>query len=145
MPTPLKSPGQRLRRNLAPGAIRLPLEGYQGPIPRWPLNGGLMSDATAGIWHDLWRKPQAAAWAPMGIERTVARYVLDCVLLESQTKTTMAVAHLHSEARQLEDRLGLNPLALMRLHWEIVDDEVAEQREEPRRRRLKVADPDAGA
>jgi hypothetical protein len=39
------------------------------------------------------------------------------------------------EARQLGDRLGLTPLALLRLRWEITEDEVGQRRQEQTSRR----------
>lgn len=45
----------------------------------------------------------------------VARYVL---LLE-RAEGEGATAALLSEVRQLEDRLGLSPVSMRRLHWEI--------------------------
>jgi phage terminase small subunit len=35
-----------------------------------------------------------------------------------------------SEARQLEDRLGLTPKAMRMLMWQVAPDEVAEKREQ---------------
>jgi hypothetical protein len=47
-----------------------------------------------------------------------------------------------AEARQLEDRLGLNPLALLRLRWEIDSaDEVTEARAERSESRVAAVDP----
>ena len=40
-----------------------------------------------------------------------------------------AQTRLAPELRQLEDRLGLNPLAMRRLEWVIAADEVAEKRD----------------
>jgi len=83
----------------------------------------------------------------MYIDDAVARYVRNCLLVENDSHTTVALAHLHSEIRQLEDRLGLSPLALLRLRWEIVPDEVAEKKEEKSsaKRRLRAVDPDAAS
>ena len=68
-------------------------------------------------------------------------------MLVESGHTTVAIAHLHAEVRQLEDRLGLSPLALLRLRWEIAADEVDEAREASTasspRRRLKAVDPTA--
>jgi hypothetical protein len=61
----------------------------------------------------------------MRLSRTVARYVRAVVAAER----TGAAATTLSEARQLEDRLGLTPMSMLRLRWEIAADEVAEKRE----------------
>jgi hypothetical protein len=52
-------------------------------------------------------------------------------------------AALLAEARQMEDRLGLSPMAMLRLRWEIQEDQVAEkraQKSKPRRRLVVVDD-----
>lgn len=119
--------------------VHLPPEGYQGEIPAWPLSKQTAAEGRA--WLALWRLPQAAAWAHLQLVRTVARYVRALVKAERPG----AASFLLSEVRQLEDRLGLTPMAMLRLRWEIAPDEVAEQREaapastEDRRRRLTAA------
>jgi hypothetical protein len=81
----------------------------------------------------------AVAWERLGWGEQVARYVRVLVVAEQPNLSIPALA----EARHLEDRLGLNPLALVRLRWEIVADEVAEARQEREQpaRRLKAVDP----
>ena len=123
-----KPAGQRVRRNVVPGTVFLPAEGYQGPIPDWPLMEG--AELELMRWERLWRTPQAAQWARMHIGETVARYVRTAIAAEDfDRQTSVAIANIKGEARQLEDRLGLNPLALLRLRWEIIEDEVAEKRD----------------
>ena len=63
--------------------------------------------------------PQARAWEHMHLERVVARYAAKLVEAEKPN----AKAPLLSEVRQLEDRLGLNAAALLRLRWQIIDPE----------------------
>jgi hypothetical protein len=91
-------------------------------------------------WRSLWRLPQAAAWDDLQLHRTVARYVRALV----QAEHPQAGTPLLSEVRQLEDRLGLTPMAMLRLRWEIAPDEVADQRETSpdagRRRRLAAVE-----
>lgn len=99
----------------------------------------------ASLWRDLWKLPQAVQWQRLGWLRDVAQYVRHKVLAE--------LGDLDSarEARQWSDRLGLSPMAMLRLRWEVVADEVTQKREEkkaptaPSRRRLKVVDPGAVA
>lgn len=67
------------------------------------------------LWRELWRLPQAVAWERLLWLREVAQYVRWKVLGESGDLDAA------KEARQLADRLGLSPLALLRLRWEIVD------------------------
>nr|WP_159844888.1 hypothetical protein [Nocardia sp. CY41] len=80
-----------------------------------------MDDTTPverGIWDELWASPQAVAWESLGWFRTVARYAQ--VLLVCEDPET-ATASMLAEARQLEDRLGLSPMAMRRLQWEIAE------------------------
>jgi hypothetical protein len=101
----------------------------------------------AALWKDLWRLPQAVAWERLGWLRDVAQYV--------RHKTFGELGDLDhaKEARQWSDRLGLTPMAMLRLRWEVSADETAARRTEraevkrpvSTRRRLKVVDPDAVA
>lgn len=140
MPGPAPKPVDQRRRRNAPTAntVKLPPEGRVGETPTWPLPGSAPS-----TWDELWSTPQAAAWERLGWTRVVARYVHILTLCESPESMTAA---LLGEARQMEDRLGLTPMSMLRLRWEIAADEVAEKRAEKTpskttaRRRLKVAD-----
>jgi hypothetical protein len=130
-----KHPDDRARQNADPMGplLKLPPEGYQGPIPDWPesiLRDPLEDDL---LWGELWRTPQAAAWVRMGagVFRVVARYV---VLMRRPE------AKLLPELRQLEDRLGLNPLAMLRLRWDVARDEVEHRRTRPRPVRVVPTD-----
>lgn len=115
------------RRNARSGPMKLPAEGYQGKAPSWPLHGKL-SQAELITWQDMWRTPQAAAWATMGpgCARVVARYVR--VLLRAEHPHAVLPTDM-AEARQLEDKLGLTPKAMRMLLWEIASNEVDEHRQ----------------
>ena len=98
------------------------------------------------LWAELWATPQAVAWERLGWTREVAQYV------RWKVKAELGDLDASKEARQLGDRLGLTPLAMLRLRWEVTVDEVGEQRQErsarparSARARLKVVDPDAAA
>ena len=100
----------------------------------------------AELWVELWATPQAVVWERMGWTREVAQYV------RWKVRAELGDLDASKEARQLSDRLGLSPLAMLRLRWEVAADEVAEQRQERTTRatrsakqRLKVVDPDAVA
>lgn len=69
------------------------------------------------MWVDVWSWPQAIVWEEIGCERLVARYVMKLLLSE---KADAPVALL-AEVRQLEDRLGIGPLA-MRKNYLLIDD-----------------------
>jgi len=142
VPAPRKPEGQRIRRNLP--TPKLPLDGYDGPIPEWPF-GDPDTELHAILWDKLWRTPQAKVWVRMHIEDVIARYVDVAVALRCEHKATVASAQLHAELRQLEDRLGRNPRAMKSLDWEIVDDEMSGSPMAPVSRiRLKAVDPEAG-
>jgi hypothetical protein len=119
-----KRPEDRARVNKPPVApIVLPAEGYQGPIPPWPLARKSANDAQ--LWADLWRTPQAAAWAPMGLgtRRAVARLVV-------MSRGAAGDARMSAEVRQLEQALGLLPLAMLRLGWAVATDELEPRRDD---------------
>lgn len=111
---PPPNPNAR-RRNARPEMRRLPASGRRGDPPDWPL--GRTTKAERELWLQLWASPQAVAWESLGWARSVARYVV-CVVKAEKRDAPVA---LLAEARQFEDRLGLNPLAMRRLMWEIVD------------------------
>lgn len=93
------------------------------------------------LWVDLWRLPQAVAWEKLGWLRDVAQYVRHKVMAE------LGDLDGAREARQWSDRLGLSPLAMLRLRWEVVTDELGAKREErktPATRRLKAVDRGTG-
>jgi hypothetical protein len=66
----------------------------------------------------LWAKPQAVVWEHLHHERVVGRYAR--LVLDAEEKG--ASAALLSEVRQMEDRLGLSPMAMLRLRWRIADE-----------------------
>lgn len=112
MPGPAPKRNAR-RTNARPDWRTLPASGREGMAPEWPI--GSPSAADADLWLQLWRTPQADAWFDLGWTRVVARYarlVIEC-------ETGDATAALLAEVRQMEDRLGLSPMAMKRLQWEI--------------------------
>lgn len=95
----------------------------------------------AELWAELWATPQATVWARSSWSREVAQYV------RWKVKAELGDLDASKEARQMADRLGLTPLSMLRLRWEVSADEVGEQRQErtartqrPARKRLKVVD-----
>ena len=138
MPGPAPKPSAERRRRNAPLAntVHLPSEGRPGDAPEWPYG-----KSAPKVWGELWATPQAVAWERLGWTRVVARYAWLLRVVESG-ESDLSVGLL-GELRQLEDRLGLTPMAMLRLRWEVVVDEVAAVRETapaPKRKRaLKVA------
>ena len=120
MGPPPKHPSQK-RRPSTSKLTQLPAEGRQGRAPKWPFAESTSTERK--LWGELWRTPQAVMWERTHAHREVAAYVRWSLLAE------MGVIKAAPEARQLADRLGLTPLALRRLEWEIVEDEVTAKRE----------------
>ena len=113
MPGPAPKPNAR-RRNARPDWVDLPADGRKGRAPAWPLAGR----APAG-WQGLWKLPQAVMWERDNAQVQVATYLLTrCAAHESLHEGSPSPTLL-SELRQMEDRLGLSPMALKRLQWEI--------------------------
>lgn len=134
MPGPAPKPdAQRRRRNATVSMTRLPSEGRTGDPPDWPLATTAAYDEQT--WRELWSTPQAVAWERLGVGtvRVVARYVV--LLAEADVGEPKAAA----EVRQIEDRLGLSPMAMLRLRWEIAPDELAEARESRTTPRPKIS------
>lgn len=98
------------------------------------------------LWKGLWSTPQATMWERLSWTREVAQYV------RWKSRAEAGDLDAAKEARQLADRLGLTPLSMLRLRWEVGTDEVAETRQaraartqqSSTRRRLRVVDQDNG-
>ena len=125
---PPKHPSIRARRNKPNvGFTQLPAEGRDGPAPAWPLldPGDSDEESTAAereLWATLWGYPQAVVWEKSKAFRAVALYVRLQVKAEQGDKGVLAAVG------NLSDRLGLSPLALLRLRCEIVAADVAEEK-----------------
>lgn len=65
------------------------------------------------LWAALWKLPQAAQWEKRGWYREIALYV------RHQVKGEGGSLDDSKEARQREDRLGLNDMSMLRLRWAI--------------------------
>jgi hypothetical protein len=142
MPGPApKRPEQRRRPNSGVQLVPLPSEGRKGAVPDWPI--GRPSKGERELWAELWRTPQAVMWEQLGWTRVVARYTR--IVLASEMPDAMV--SLLGEVRQMEDRLGLSPMAMKRLGWDIQKDgepaDVRHLRTVSDRRRVKAVDPDA--
>lgn len=142
MPPP-PNPNRR-RRNIGPQVTELPSEGRKGEPPPWPLYGK-PSKVEQATWNKEWMKPQATMWEKVRCYDIVARYVR----LKVRAEASDASPQLSSEARQLEDDLGLSPNALRMMLWKVVDDELADARQvtsaPEASRRLRAVDPGAVA
>jgi hypothetical protein len=106
-----------------PALVKLPRSGRQGEPLDWPLDRPSRRELT--LWARLWQTPQAVAWEALDWADVVARYARVLTVAEKRGAPYPAMA----EARQLEDRLGLTPMSLLKLRWSIVDEQASEQPE----------------
>ena len=95
-------------------------------------------DAEVALWKELWRTPQAVVWEQSHAGREVAQYV------RWKVRGEQGDLEAAKEARMLSDRLGLNPLALLRLRLEIAAVDEAEERGRSRRAKVEPKPPEDG-
>lgn len=112
-----KPPGQRRRRNAEQAQWRaLPFEGRRGRPPALPRKRPAWLKLTRDWWGAIWASPMATAWLPSDVP-TLYRLAR---IMEADNRGE-ATASLLAEARQLEDRFGLSPMARRRLQWEVAN------------------------
>jgi hypothetical protein len=115
MPATPKPPGQRRRRNVDQPTWRaLPADGRKGKPPPLPRSEPPWSTATRDWWKGIWASSMATAWLPSDVP-TLVRLAR---IVEADNRGEATVGLL-AEARQLEDRFGLSPMARRRLQWEV--------------------------
>lgn len=111
----------------AKARLRRELSKIEMTVAQLQLRVEQATDMETALWADLWSTPQAVIWEEAHSHREVAQYVRWKVRAE---RGDLKAA---SEARMLSDRLGLNPLALLRLRAEVEHVEEAEDRGRRRR------------
>ena len=84
-------------------------------------------DMERDLWAELWGMPQAEIWEESQAHREVAQYV------RWKIRGEQGNLDAAKESRMLSDRLGLNPLALMKLRAEVERAQEAEARGAQRR------------
>lgn len=103
----------------------LPLEGYDGEPPAWPLAGLSVREAELWVW--AWTTPQACAWSMQPWRwHSVAMWVRVAVICEGPNAQAADKNGLHRFA----DQIGLTPAGLKENGWAITVDEVAAKRDE---------------
>lgn len=117
----------------AKGRLRRELNKHEMTVAQLTLQIEQAADLETALWSDLWSSPQAVIWEESRAHREVAQYV------RWKVRAEQGDLKAASEARQLSDRLGLNPLALMRLRAEVehvdeVEDRGKRRRETPDRK-----------
>lgn len=119
----------------AKGRLRREQKAYEITAATLSLQLIQGEDSELSLWADLWETPQAVVWEKTHALREVAQYVRWKIQAEQGDLKAA------SEARQLSDRLGLNPLALMRLHIEIEHVEEVQEKGAKRRTTAKASTP----
>jgi hypothetical protein len=159
-----KPDGQKVNR-VEPtfGWVDLPAGGRPGPAPKLPTHM-TWSAHTKRAWDEMWASPQATQWDQSGrtligwaelFEQKVraerlrrlpaASMLAELSQIEGWEKLLERKApptSVYGELRQIEDRHGLNPKAMLQLRWRIPPAEAAVDDDRPpvetRRRRLRV-------
>lgn len=115
------------------GRLRRELEKTEMAVTLANVRIEQASEMEIALWEDLWSSPQAVLWEESHAQREVAQYV------RWKIRAEQGDLKASSEARQLSDRLGLNPLALLRLRAEI--ERVDEVENQGKRRRSSATPP----
>lgn len=122
-------PTPTTRSEKARALSQLPAEGYSGQVPEFPLDEA--TDRELEVWAELWRTPQAAAWASAAEswrQRTVALYCRTSVRCEDPEVPASLLAQLH----RFGDQIGLTTAGLIEMGYRVASDEVAEAAAKPK-------------
>lgn len=117
------------------GRLRRELNKNEMLVAKISLQLEQATDAEVSLWRDLWKTPQAVIWQEARAHREIAQYV------RWKIRAEQGDIKAATEARLLSDRLGLNPLALLRLRAEI--EHVDEVENKGRQRRTTTPVPKA--
>lgn len=91
--------------------FHLPLSGYEGEPPTWPLTKATTRERT--LWTGLWKRPQGAAWSYFGLDLAVANYVRN----QAEAEKPDANASLRGLVQRQLDSLGLTHAGMVANHW----------------------------
>lgn len=123
-------------RREAASFLELPANGYRGKPPVFPLPD--VSDRELDVWADLWRSPQAAAWARESWRwPVVAMYARLMVRVEDPDAPASLIAQIH----RYGDQVGMTPAGLRENGWVISKTAVRSARKSApakRERRLRA-------
>lgn len=112
--------------------VVLPFDGREGDAPELPGDREF-TKWTEKAWQSLWSRPQAVMWDQSGF--TLHRWaVLHHQLLLDDEKVETAkskAASISAEMRQIEDRHGLSPKAMLQLRWKIASAPEVDENGEP--------------
>lgn len=126
--------------------VTLPVEGFAGEVPVYPLPKisvydvyyvdkkrvkefdpdatEVRWDAEVSLWETLWRKPQAFMWAKLGLEFEVAAYVR--AFIESTGPDSNS--GLKTAALRMAAEIGLSLPGMHSLRWKFSEDELSARR-----------------
>jgi hypothetical protein len=113
------------------GRLRRQIDQNEMQVATLSLQLEQEKDAEVELWNELWKTPQALIWDEARAHREVAQYV------RWKVRGEQGDLDAAKEARMLSDRLGLNPLALLRMRAEI--ERVDEAETTGRKRRTTAA------
>lgn len=102
----------------------LPAEGYNGPIPDFPLPEP--SERELEVWSAAWRTPQGWGWSQpteAWRARTVGLWVRLSVRCEAPDASASLLAQLH----RLADQIGMTTAGLSEIGWRVAEREAPEQ------------------
>ena len=152
---PAKDPASARSDQLGYRFTALPPEGFQGPVPRWPLPRRELESAEEtrrvaarerAMWRWAWRTPQAWGWAqPQEAWRlpVVAMWVRTFVICEGTAASAADKNSLHRFA----DQVGFTDAGLKMMGWKVAApvevkpgdvEQLDEEDEPPTPRRLTV-------
>lgn len=93
--------------------VALPVEGYQGDIPKFP-KPAVKGSRVLTLWEETWRSPQGAVWISEPYRwPVIAEYCLLMREVEKDSTRAALVGQLH----RYRDQLGLTPAGLRENGW----------------------------
>ena len=120
----------------------LPAEGYSGPVPDFPMRpqgNDLLAPIEERLWGEVWRLPQAAAWAA---EPWRIYVVAQWVRLAAACEMPGGTAADRTAMLRFQEEIGLTGPGLARNGW-VIGDAASSSSEEStpvRRRRSSSRD-----
>lgn len=124
----------------------LPIEGYSGEVPAFPLETvpcydiyyedkrrvkefdpeatAARRDREIALWEALWEKPQAFMWAKLGLKYEVASYVR--AFIESTGPDSNS--GLKTAALRMAAEIGLSLPGMHAMRWKFSEDELSVKR-----------------
>ena len=109
--------------------VDLPATGRRGNPPALPkrvAGSKAWSAQTKAAWRAMWKKPQATQWDQDGSSMHMWA-MLHEDMIQAQKKEKSIPASVAGEMRQIEDRHGLTPKAMLQLRWRVADPVVAQK------------------